>query len=688
MEAMPYMEHILIVSLVIHLMEPLIRKILQLILNVSSFTPSFSDDPSVISSDAQGLCFCDEDGKLGNCFGPSHRSVYPGQVFRLLVAALGDMNGLVEWPVYASVDPGKFGNEIQHSQTTNSEKCTYFQYSVLSTESSAALEVSLRSTSNIVIEYYAVNLLDCPLGFSLSNNSGCECQEYLLQNVENLACNITEQSIERQGTTWIGVVENSSGKITLENTTALVFSNVCPFHYCNASNVKIFVNQTPFLYEDNQCTDDRSGVLCGGCKDNFSLVLGSNRCLHGCSNNSLSLIIAFIVAGIALVFFIKILNLTVSQGTINGLIFYANIVCTEQTVLFSSRTYEGFLSVFIAWVNLDLGFETCFFDGMDAYTKAWLQFVFPVYVWVIALFIIILSHYSIRASKLFGNNSVPVLATLILLSYSKLLRAVISALSITRIQFLNGSTMSVWERDGNIQYLTGKHIPLFVFAVAILVLLWFPFTLILVFIQWLQRGTHYRVLRWVTRLRPFFEAFTGPLKDKHRYWVGALLLARCSLLFVFYLYTANGDEIAFVFISFAVLIILVFLAATGFVYRNYLLIVLELSYILNLGILATGTLHVQYINKKGNQEALVMTCVGIAFLQFIATVIYHTYLQLREPLTKLKTKIVGIGRQKDADIITDYGSLNVAAHVVQPIERPLYQEMSNYREPLLADLSD
>ena len=135
--------------------------------------------------------------------------------------------------------------------------------------------------------------------------------------------------------------------------------------------MKILVNQTSLLNdsEDMQCTDNRSGVLCGGCRDNFSLALGSNRCLHGCSNNSLSLIIAFAAAGIALVFFIKILNLTVSQGTINGLIFYANIVGVEQTVLFSSEDiWNIFRSVFIAWVNLDLGIETCFFDGMDAYT--------------------------------------------------------------------------------------------------------------------------------------------------------------------------------------------------------------------------------------------------------------------------------------------------------------------------------
>ena len=376
-----------------------------------------------------------------------------------------------------------FSNKTQQSQSTNAERCTNVHYAILSNESLVNLKFSLNNYQSIDDNNYSVRpvfLLDCPLGFSLhSNNYGCDCHEHLFQNIENITCNITEESIERQGTTWIGA---------LKNTSNLVFSTVCPFLYCNQSSVIINLNnESTIQAEDAQCTGNRSGVLCGGCRNNFSLALGSNRCLHGCSNNSLSLIIAFAAAGIALVFFIKILNLTVSQGTINGLIFYANIVWAEQTMLFSSKTYKGFLSVFIAWVNLDLGIETCFFDGMDAYAKVWLQFFFPVYIWAIALFIIILSHYSIRIAKLFGNNSVPVLATLILLSYSKLLQTVISALSTASIQFLNGSTMSVWERDGNIQYLTGKHIPLFVLSVAVIVLL-FPFTLILVSIQWLQKG--------------------------------------------------------------------------------------------------------------------------------------------------------------------------------------------------------
>ena len=67
--------------------------------------------------------------------------------------------------------------------------------------------------------------------------------------------------------------------------------------------------------------------------------------------------------------------------------------------------------------NLDLGIETCLVDGMDAYIRTWLQFVFPFY------HLLIISRRSITIVKLVGSSAVSVLATLLfLLSYAKLQR--------------------------------------------------------------------------------------------------------------------------------------------------------------------------------------------------------------------------------------------------------------------------
>ena len=132
-------------------------------------------------------------------------------------------------------------------------------------------------------------------------------------------------------------------------------------------------------------------------------------------------------------FFIKVLDLTISQGFINGFIFYANIVKANEHLLVPQAQVNP-LTLFISWLNLDLGIETYFFNGLNAFTKTWLHLVFPLYVWTIAGLIIFSARRSGKIARVFGNNSVPVLATLFLVSYAKLLRMIVTALSFTTVK--------------------------------------------------------------------------------------------------------------------------------------------------------------------------------------------------------------------------------------------------------------
>ena len=99
---------------------------------------------------------------------------------------------------------------------------------------------------------------------------------------------------------------------------------------------------------------------------------------------------------------------------------------------------------------------------MDAYAKTWLQFLFPAYIWAIVITIIVSSHYSTTVSRLSGNNAIQVLATLFLLSYAKLLCVSITIFSSAVLVYPGGYRRRLWLYDGNINYLQGKHIPLFV----------------------------------------------------------------------------------------------------------------------------------------------------------------------------------------------------------------------------------
>ena len=55
------------------------------------------------------------------------------------------------------------------------------------------------------------------------------------------------------------------------------------------------------------------------------------------------------------------LNLTVSVGSINDLLFYSNMVKLNKHVLFPNRQIPVLIQ-FIAWLILDLGIETCVFN--------------------------------------------------------------------------------------------------------------------------------------------------------------------------------------------------------------------------------------------------------------------------------------------------------------------------------------
>ena len=151
-----------------------------------------------------------------------------------------------------------------------------------------------------------------------------------------------------------------------------------------------------------------SSLLCGSYRLGLSLSLGSSCCLP-CPSYWPALLIAItiaaILAGIALVAFFLILNMTVAVGTLNGLIFYANVVYANKSILLPFQEIN-FVTVFISWLNLDniIGIDTCYFPGMDTYIKTWLELAFPAYIILLVILVIIIISYSTKFSNLIGKK--------------------------------------------------------------------------------------------------------------------------------------------------------------------------------------------------------------------------------------------------------------------------------------------
>ena len=251
---------------------------------------------------------------------------------------------------------------------------------------------------------------------------------------------------------------------------------------------------------------------------------------------------------------------------------------------------------------------------------------------------IIASEYSLRISRLFGSNPVAVLATLFLLSYGKLLRTVITAMFSTTLEYSNEVTVAVWLCDGNIRYLHGKHIALFLVALLKLVIFPLPYTLLLTVGWWLQANSNQMFFHWINkpRIKPFFYAYQAPYIDQHRYWNGLLLCLRCALFLVFVFNTQADPSINLLSITSAAFRPILVTHYTGAVYRKLHVDILEASFVLNLGISATATYYVKLAVAPAYllQDVVAYTSLGIAFSTFIAVVLYHSYPQVWPKLQK------------------------------------------------------
>ena len=556
-------------------------------------------------------------------------TLYPGETFDVAVGAYGQRNGAVPSAVRSLMKTGNLLGS-QYIQQAN-DGCTMFNYTVFSLLVSQQLKLYTDGPCSIfsdtLLIYLNMNQY-CPPGFNLSESArSCVCEPRLEKYTNN--CNITNglgqiaRTLGQQF--WVGYDHRSHG---------LILHPLCPFDYCVSHQVVFPLNNT-----DIQCAYNRSGLLCGACKEGYSLVLGTSHCKQ-CSNSYLMLLIPFAGMGLALVFLLLVCKLTVTEGTLSGLVFYANIVGVNRTIFLPVESSNP-LSVFIAWINLDFGIETCFFDGLDAYSQTWLQFVFPVYIWVLIGLIILFSKYSQKFAKCLGNNPVSVLATLILLSYAKILRTLIAALYLTYLAYPTHNR-GVWLYDANIDYLSGKHITLLIVAVLVFLFLFLPYTLLLLFGQWLQARSDLRLFSWINRLKPFMDAYHAPYEAKHRYWPGLLLMLRFVLFLVFAFefnlqQDTNVDLLA-ILVGTGVLVVWAWVSRG--VYNNWYLDALEGSFALNLIILAAATMYTYHASHAQKiQLAIGYTSVITALVTFIGILTFHLANMTKKKCTASRERI-------------------------------------------------
>ena len=468
-------------------------------------------------------CLCYKDNDI-DCLTDQIGPIYPGQTVEIGFA-------IIDPELDAEYDPGQkkqkflqgllkdnstcqmelIGGTLQLGlKQTVPRKCSYFNYTITSYQQSlqeCTFKYQFHTTYglNRVYNKYYIFLLACPPGF-LFENGKCTCHPNLKEITHSLVsiCNIANQSVLRPGNVWI-TYYNATGEIA--------YALNCPIQYCSSFSFYI-----QLVNPNQQCVNNRKGLMCGECAEEFSAIFGSSRCKK-CSNIWLTIILAITLAGLLLVIALFAFKIDVTNTNITGLILYANIISLNYFNIFSSNASKFPLfsaTILISLLNLDLGFELCFYDGMTEYAKLWLQFIFPAYLILLTSLLLYVRKHAQCVKRFTRQDGNAIMGIMILMCSNKVIVACQNLFLYNRFSYL---------KSDESKYLWSIYpsIPLF----DTYYLLYFLFTLVLVIALII-----FNIMTFSQRLfkrNLFISTLNGyqfTTKEKHIYWPIVELLLR------------------------------------------------------------------------------------------------------------------------------------------------------------------
>ena len=227
--------------------------------------------PSWVSSDPQGVCFCDINERPSHIKCHKKHSVieeYPGARFNVSLITVGQLNGSTPGSIKVALDnsdnDGSDKLIVKRGRSASSSKCENITLTLQSKQNVVAIHFDTVPMSGYLPSLSVnvmISLKHCPLGFIKNGEYGCDCDYPVLCKRHkcpyNLVCDIDKQEILIQSYIWFGCLENSSSMASCS------FASGHGCTYCNSSHMYRAVN----VFEiDDQCLPGRTGVMCGACK--------------------------------------------------------------------------------------------------------------------------------------------------------------------------------------------------------------------------------------------------------------------------------------------------------------------------------------------------------------------------------------------------------------------------------------
>ena len=556
-------------------------------------------------------CLCYKGNNI-DCLTDGIGPIYPGQTIEIGFVIL-DSDYLYK-PKLAPKSYNFFQDIPKHNSTCQMElvsgtlghkvtsgKCTYYNYTITPYQQGlqeCTFISYLQTTFKSLYNKYYVSLLACPPGFLFANGK-CICHPNLKEITQFPTCNIVNQSVLRPGNVWI-MYSNATGEI--------MYTLNCPIQYCSS-----FSFYMQLVNPDQQCISNRKGLMCGECAEGFSATFGSSRC-QKCSNFWLTITAAFMLAGLLLVIVLFTFKIDIANTNITGLILYANIIGLNGFNILTNNTDNSPTSssaiILISLLNLDLGFELCFYNGMTEYVKLWLQFAFPIYLILIISLLLFIRKHMQCVQRLTRQNGNTIMAIMILMCSNKIIEACQSLFLYNHLSYFESDKSKyLWSIYPNIPLFDTKYLLYFLFSLVLTIIL-IVFNLTLVFSKKFQRN-HFITL----------DGYQGTLKEKHMYW----RIVEFLLRFITTAFSVLNKQLS---VLLNTIVMLLFVCCLGIAspFKNTKYTFVECTFGFNLVcIFACASYYAD--SKTTNYYILVDILIFLAVIEFVTQVVYCNNVQ-------------------------------------------------------------
>ena len=444
--------------------------------------------------------------------------VPPGEVFDATVQLFDEVGNLIPGIVDVSVKTSSV--QLDNSSPLFLATGGKISSIILRGEIGSLFDVKMSYTGSQVLEKMVENvtLKGCHAGFSFDKETlKCEC----IKAKGVSYCDNDGKTVFIKGGYWAGNVDGEFA------------TYFCPTGYCNSLTTD--VSQYKYI-EGFVCSESRnqSSVLCGECKDDYTISFGSQRCVKACPNWHVIFAVLVSLGFLLVVVGVMLIDLDIASGYLNAWLYSYQIM---KLLTPDGFEFDPVIEFVIGFTNvyIHIGDHSfCFIKGLNDADKMLSLSLIPllvlVTVGVLKSFVDRYPDCTLSRMVLRRTPTAPYRAvcTIFVLCYTNITRISLSILHPAKIV----GTTFLYDYGGY-EFLHGRHLMYFVIAMLYIIVIVLPFPLLLLF-----RPTLTRFLRPVFDLHRwdlYLDAFQGCFKDRYRWFAAFYFLCRIVIL-LFYTY--------------------------------------------------------------------------------------------------------------------------------------------------------